>query len=302
MKTSAYIEYFMTASLLGICRILPEKWIYALFRGLGALTCLLLPKRRHLSLINTGIAFPEMSITDRKKLVLKHFQNLGTSMATNALIMSGRLSNEDILSMVETDDWALLEEACNKSEKGVLVFSAHLGNWELMPQYIALRQKRKLHVIARKSNNEWMEERIIKPLRERFGVTVFYKKNAMMKIIKAARRGEISGLLIDQKLNPPNGYPIEFFGKTSGTTTSPALFQLRFGLTLLPIFMVHAGPRKYRLIIRPPVQWKDTGKPMEEQVLELTRVHQKVIEETIREYPEQWFWVHNRWKLKKNER
>lgn len=285
-----------------LCRTLPESWIYALFRNIGKFSNRALKRRQRLALRNTEIAFPSLPEEERKKIVRQHFINLAESMALNALITSGRISNERILSMVEVENWEHFQAICDNTEKGVMVFSAHFGNWELMPQFIALRSEKKIHVIARKSNNELIEDRIVIPLRERLGVNILYKKNALMRIVQAARRKELSGLLIDQKLNPPNGVSIDFFGRPTGTTTTPALLQIRFGLTLIPIFMVRTGPHKYRLIIHPPVEWTDNGKPQEEQAKELTRLHQKIIENIIREYPDQWFWVHNRWNLKKSER
>ena len=152
-----------------------------------------------------------------------------------------------------------------------------------------------MHVIARKANNQLLEDRIVRPLRERFGVKVFYKKNALMRIMKAINKGEICGLLIDQKLGKSEGISVEFFGRPAPTTGSPALLQIRFGVTVQPTFMVKTGHQKYRLIIGDPVPWEDNGKPMEEQVLELTRIHQKIIEDMVRQYPDQWFWMHNRW-------
>ncbi|MBN2703940.1 MAG: lysophospholipid acyltransferase family protein [Pontiellaceae bacterium] len=301
MKIREKIEYGLVRGLLVPCRALPESWIYALFRTIGKLADRALKRRRKLALRNTEIAFPTMPEEERKKLVRQHFINLAESMALNALITSGRISNERIFEMVEVENWEIFETACQNSSKGLLAFSAHLGNWELMPQYIALHKKTPIHIIARKSNNPLIEERIVMPLRKRFGVNILYKKNALLRIVQAARRKELSGLLIDQKLNPPNGVPINFFGRPAGTTITPALLQIRFGLSLVPMFMVRTGPCKYRLIIRPPVEWTDNGKPQEEQAKELTRLHQEVIENIIREYPNQWFWVHNRWGLKKNE-
>ncbi|MBN2684725.1 MAG: lysophospholipid acyltransferase family protein [Pontiellaceae bacterium] len=301
MKIREQLEYGLARGLLALCRTLPESWIYALFRNIGKLANRVLKRRHRLSMRNMEIAFPSMPEAERKKLVRQHFINLAESMALNALITSGRISDERINRMVEVENWEIFEEVCQNSPKGVLVFSAHLGNWELLPQYVALCKNTPIHIIARKSNNERIEERIVMPLRERFGVKILYKKNALMRMVQAARRNELSGMLIDQKLNPPNGVPIDFFGRPACTTTTPALLQIRFGLTLVPMFMARTGLRKYRLIVRPPVEWIDNGKLQEEQAKELTRLHQEVIENIIREYPDQWFWVHNRWGLKKSE-
>ncbi len=301
MKLRNQLEYSATAALLGLCRILPEACIYALFGALGRASCYLMRRRRKLALHNTAIAFPEKSLAERRKLIHRNFINLAESMAVNALIMSGRITNERIYDMVETDDWPVLKEACEGAESGVVVFSGHLGNWELMSQYLGLRLGKPLNVIAREANNPILEEKIVSPLRARFGVKVFFKKNAMFNLVKAARRGEVAGLLIDQRLGLKKGIISEFFGRPAATTATPALMQIRFGTTTVPLFMVRSGKRKYRLIISPPVVWSDNGESLEEQAAALTRIHQKIIEDAVRAHPDQWFWVHDRWRMKQRD-
>ena len=293
------LEYAATVATLNFSRILPEEAVYALFKGFALLFYIASGRRRNLALRNTKIAFPEMPSKERKVLVRKSYVNLSESMALNILIMTDRISNDRLLSLVETDGWEKLERILTDTEKGLLAITAHLGNWELLPQYAALRLGRQVHAIARKGNNLLLEERIVRPLRERFGVSVFYKKNALMRIMKAIKKGDVCGLLIDQKLKPPEGIYVDFFGKPAPTTGSSALLQIRFGVTVQPAFMVKAGHRKYRLLIGEPLPWEDNGKPMEEQVHELTRIHQQIIEEMVRQYPDQWFWAHNRWSLPK---
>ena len=168
-----------------------------------------------------------------------------------------------------------------------------------MSQYFSLRLERPLNVVARQGNNRLIDDRIVRPMREHFGVNVFYKKNALMRMVKAINKGDVCGTLIDQKLNPPEGVYVDLFGKPAPTTNSTALLQIRFDITVLPIFMVKSGHHTYRMIIEEPVPWSDNGKSFEEQVLELTRKHQQIIEKMVLQYPDQWFWAHNRWGLPK---
>lgn len=301
MKFREWIEYAATAGTLRLCRILPEGAVYSLFKGFALLFHTASARRRRLSLRNMEIAFPEKSDKERQVLVRQSYINLSESMAFNTLVLAGRISNARILDCIETEGLEAIEKRLAESKKGLLFLSGHLGNWELIPQYAALRFGN-VHVITRKTNNQLLEDRIVRPLRERFGVNVFYKKNALMRIMKAINKGEIAGLMIDQKLNPPEGIPIDFFGTTAPTTGSPALLQIRFGVTVLPTFMIKTGHQKYRSIVGEPIEWSDNGKPLEEQVIELTRLHQSLLEEMIRKYPDQWFWMHNRWGLPKGER
>jgi len=306
MAMREQIEYIATTGTLKLCRILPEGAVYALFKGFALLIYAASGRRRNLALRNMEIAFPEKTSNERTQLVKLSYFNLAESMAMNTLITIGRISDKRLLDMVDVEDWDKLRQRIAASKQGLLFFTGHLGNWELMSQYLGMRIKqdheKPLHVIARKTNNQRLEDRVVRPLREHFGVHVLYKKNAFMRSVKALNRGECVGTLIDQRLNLREGISVEFFGKEAGTSGMPALLQIRFGITALPIFMVKIAPRKYRFLIGDPVPWNDNGKPMEEQVLELTRIHQKILEDMIRQYPDQWFWMHNRWGLPKEER
>jgi len=302
MKLSEKIEYGIVAGLLGLCRILPEGWVYALFRGLGIAGFHVVASRRKLAIRNLEIAFPDKSLPERKHLARKNFIQMAEAMALNTLIMSGRITDQQLLDMVETEGWENFEQLSRNTSKGLLLFSAHLGNWELMPQYLALRSGKPLNVIARKTNNALLEERVVKPLREHFGVNVFYKKNAIMKMVKALNKGENTGVLIDQRLNPPEGIPVSFFGREAGATQTTALLQIRFNIQAIPICMVKTGIHSYRFILGDPVPWTDDGRPVEDQVRDLTYIHHKIIENMIVQHPDQWFWVHNRWGLKKDDR
>ncbi|MBT8041644.1 MAG: hypothetical protein KJN98_00580 [Pontiella sp.] len=305
MKKSAtleYVEYAFVASLLGITRIMPERMIYGLFNTLALLVYAVARGRRRITLRNMELVFPDMTDKERRQLAKKAYLNIADSLALNNLIMTGRVSDEQLLDHVEVEGWEAFEQRKASLKTGMLVITGHLGNWELLPQYAGLKLPEQLHVIARKTDNQLLERKIIFPLRKRFGMQVYYKKNALMHIMKAVKKGEICALLLDQKLKPSGGgFMMDFFGHPAPTGGSPALLQIRFGVPVQPVFLVKTAPHKHRLILCDPIPWEDNGKPMEEQVQELTRLHQALLEKMILQYPEQWFWMHNRWGLSKAE-
>lgn len=297
-----YVEYAAVAALLGLTRLMPRRLVYGLFKSLALLACAAIPGRRRITLCNLRIAFPEMTENEQKRLARRAYLNIAEALALNTLIMTGRVTDAELLSLVDEDVWEALTDRLAAQTKGALVVSAHLGNWELLPQYAALRfTDRQIHVIARRSDNPVLERRLVMPLRKRFGMKVYYKQNALMHIVKASKRGEISALMLDQKLNPPEGFAVDFFGRPAPTGGSPALLQLRFGIPVIPVFLIRSAPRHYRVLAPDPVPWEDNGKPMEEQVRELTALHQAQLEEIIRQHPDQWFWMHNRWGIPKAE-
>jgi KDO2-lipid IV(A) lauroyltransferase len=296
------IEYAAVAAWLAGSRLIPERMVYGLFNGLALLMYAVLTDRRRITLANLKIVFPALSDKERRRLAKKAYLNIADSLALNNLIITGRVSDEQILELVETEGWEEFQQRKAACKQGLLVFSGHIGNWELLPQWAGLRFEEQLHVIARRGDNQIIEQKIVLPLRKRFGMQVYFKKNALMNIVKSVRKGDICAMLIDQKLNPPEGFYIDFFGRPAPTGGSPALLQIRFGIAAQPAFLVKTAPHRHRLIFPEPVPWEDNGQPFEEQVKELSRRHQALLEEMIRKYPEQWLWMHNRWALPRSER
>ena len=285
-------------ALMFFVRILPKKEVYRLFSSISALGYLLLPKRRKLTLHNLQLAFPEKQEKERRRIAKASYKNLGHSFAFNLLIQTDRVTNEELVSCVSLEDQNAFLDAVKAEASGTLFITAHIGNWELLPQYIALNQPTPLHVIAREASNPLIEKHLISPLRMRFGFHVFYKKNAVFHLLRALKRGEHAGILIDQKLNDRIHVEVPFFGMPSRCTPIPALLQIRHNIRIQPVFMVHKQCGIFSFLIGKPIEYSNTSLSEEEQVKELTAQHQAALEKIIRAYPEQWFWMHNRWSIK----
>jgi KDO2-lipid IV(A) lauroyltransferase len=120
----------------------------------------------------------------------------------------------------------------------------------------------------------------------------------MINTVKALKRGEAVAFLIDQKIGKKEGVPVQFFGREVLAVASCAVLQMRFNPLVVSLFLMKTGRRKYKLLIGDPIEWTDDGTSKEEQIQKLTQIHQSSIEEIIRAYPDQWFWMHNRFKLK----
>ena len=292
-----HIEYYFLQGLIFILRCIPINWASVILAQ-GSVCCFyLLRKRRHITLANLHIAFPEKSPREINKIAKNSYANLGRSIAFNILIISGRISNETIQDAIETENWSVFKDHIENSEKRTLAITGHIGNWELIPQFIALNISNKIHVIARETTNALIEQRIINPHRKRFGVNVFYKKNVMLPMLRALKKGDLVGILIDQNLNNRMHIKAPFFNHEANCTPAPALLQIRYGADVWPICLVHMKAGRFKLIIGDPIPWDVDQRPEKEQIIELTRRHQAAIEKMIRAYPDQWFWMHNRWKI-----
>ncbi len=289
-------EYALLCKLIGLLKILPTGLVELFFRQFGALFFLLSSRRRNLTLANLEIAFPEKSKKERLRIAWRAFLNMAEFTGDSFLIMAGKLGRDEIIAMVDGSQLEKYRAMRSASGKGAIHITGHLGNWELMAQYGAV-QGLESHIVARRGSNQLIDDRIVTPLRTRHGNKVFYRENAMLNTVKALKRGEAVSFLIDQKIGPKEGVPVQFFGREVLAVASCAVLHIRFDPLVVPAFLVKTARRRYKLIIGDAIQWSDDGSPQEEQIQKLTQQYQRVIEETIRQYPDQWFWMHNRWRI-----
>jgi KDO2-lipid IV(A) lauroyltransferase len=290
-------EYVLLKGLIRLLWLLPESLTRLFFRLAGALIFILSFQRRSITLRNLKIAFPEKSRRERFGIAWRTFLNMAEFTGDSFLILANKLSRDEILSMVDDSQLQKYIAMRNAADKGALHITGHLGNWELMAQYGAL-QGLESHIVVRQGSNRLIDDRIVTPLRTRHGNKVFYKENAMINTVKALKRGEAVAFLIDQKIGKKEGVPVQFFGREVLAVASCAVLQMRFNPLVVSLFLMKTGRRKYKLLIGDPIEWTDDGTSKEEQIQKLTQIHQSSIEEIIRAYPDQWFWMHNRFKLK----
>lgn len=289
-------EYILLCGLIGLLKILPERMAEGMFRLFGALFFLLSFRRRKMTLDNLKIAFPEKSHSERLGIAWRSFGNMAEFTGEMFLMLTGKLTPEKIIARVDGADLEKYRRLSAGAKNGILYLTGHLGNWELLGSYGGLQGFRS-HVIARKGTNRLIDEKIIVPMRTQYGNKVFYKDNAMINTVKALKRNEAVSVLIDQKIGRKEGVPVQFFGREILAVASCAVLQIRFHPLVIPAFMIKTGRRRYKLLIGDPVEWSDDGSPQEKQIQKLTQLHQNLIEQTIRQYPDQWFWMHNRFKL-----
>lgn len=207
----------------------------------------------------------------------------------------------DINDLIINKDATLskLHKYTQNSTSGVIFVTAHFSNWELLAQFMAINGFPMI-AIGRKGNNKLIEKNITTPFRERNGTTNVYKENAMLRLAKALKKNEYTGLLIDQKASGKQSTKINFFGHLADTTTSVALLKLKFNPIILPVFAAREENGLYNLHVFEPIEYiaEEENTP-DEKIQKMTQKYTDSIENIIRKYPDQWFWMHNRWRLPK---
>ena len=284
------LEAALAAAVAAVVRRLPRRLVLALGRGLGRLWGAL--DRRHLRVAadNLRQAFPdwdEARVLATARAVYAHFG----AVILDLLWMAGRPA-EELLALADLEGVEHLQNA-RASGRGVVAPSGHLGNWEI--QAVASVPKvGNVAMIARPLDNLELDERLNR-LRTSTGNTVIYKQKALAQVIRTLREGGIVAILIDQNMQAKDGVFVRFFGRPACTTTVAAALALKTGCAIVPVHCLLQPNGRYRMIYGPPVEWPRTGR-RDEDVVALTQHLTSIIESWVRETPEQWLWLHRRWK------
>lgn len=242
-----------------------------------------------LALNNLTLAMPELDFNARKKIIEQMWENLGRIVGEFVYICKS--TPQDLMKNVEiTEDSLKNIEDLKNSNNGAIVFSGHIGNWELGPKTL-IAKGLKINVVYRPLNNPLVEEMTAK-IR---GVNLIEKGvNGTRKIIEALKNKELVIILADQKVS--EGEKIKFFNDEAITTTSIARLALKYDVPLVPARVVRLGNNfLFRVDIEKNLVFKKSN-DLNCDITNLTLLINLKLEQWIKEYPSQWFWVHNRWK------
>lgn len=287
-----FMEYGAYRFLALLIRILPRPVCLWTGQALGGLAFRFDRRHRRLALANLERALGrENGPSDRRRIARASFRHFGRITADILKWEHLKTPRREALLRVEGEEY--IRQAL-RGGRGVLVFSAHFGNWEVAAQAIA--RLGPLNVVARPLDNPLIEARLSR-FRARLGAKVISKFQAAKPILQALRRNEIVAILIDQRVQRKEAVFVDFFGSSAATTPGLASFALRSLSPLIPVFC-HPAPRSSYLVkIGPPLLFEPGG-DTDGDVLKITQASTKMIEAEIRREPGLWFWFHNRWKTR----
>jgi len=290
-----YLQVLLLKGFSLLVNLLPEG--FALWCGmqLGSLFFHLDWERRKVALENLHLAFgKEKSEEELLAIARRAFQNLGM-MAVEFF----RIPKMDVEAFKKRVTIEGLEEALRLlgRGKGVLLLLAHFGNWEMMGIMSKLIGDSIMVIAKPMKKNERMDQYITE-IRNAAGLEVISSIKASRIVIKALSQNRVVGILIDQRAKRSEGIWADFFGKKAPTTPGLAVLAMKTGAPVVPVFMVRNGFGKHRLIIQKPLELIRTG-DIKRDVEANTQLFNHTLESMIRQYPDQWFWVHRRWERKK---
>lgn len=285
------IEYLGFRVLTGLLGVLPERAARWLGSALGWLAGSVLRVRRDVVLGNLRLAFPDESEAWHQRIASASYRHLGReSIATFRLDRETPASIRDRTEIVEGFD---LVEAAHARGDGLILLTGHFGNWEIAGAAMAARGIPVDGVATTQRNPAFNRDLVAS--RERLGIHIVPRDDAPRRILRGLRQGRAAGLVGDQNVQT-GGIMVPFFGTPAPTAKGAAVFSLRTGAPIFVGAAIAQPGSRYRYRIRIQlVSITPTG-DLETDAAELTRAHTHALEQAVREAPEQYFWVHRRWK------
>jgi Kdo2-lipid IVA lauroyltransferase/acyltransferase len=287
------LEFILVFVLVRGLGALPRPWARAAGAGLGALAFVLTGRLRRTGERNLQLAYPASDHAWRKRVLRQLYRNLGVQLAEFCLM--SRYTQESSRSLVR---YVGLEHylAVRDQGRGVLVVTGHLGLWELSSFYHSLMGYPMSMVIRRLDNP--LVDRLVNGIRCLHGNTVLHKGDFARGLLGAMRRGETVGILMDTNMTPPQGLFVDFFGVPACTASGLARVAMRTEAATLPGFLTwREEEKKYVLEFGEPLELVRTGND-EQDIITNTQICTTAIETWVRRFPEQWLWVHRRWKTR----
>jgi len=280
-----------------LIRVLPDSVMDAIIKGLAWLVYMFDRRHRKIAEVNLDLAYGDaLSKEEKEKIIKNVYQNM--LYALMDFVKNQGISREALLQKVTFKNEAVLEKARSEGKKVILV-TAHYGNWELVALAIAAKFG-KMTIIGRSLDAPLMNE-ILKQNREQFDIELVDKQGAMKAMIQALKADRMLGLLVDQNTAGSEGLLIDFFGKPARHTPSAAILARRFDAVIIPVFITSDDYRHFTLTFYDPIETSRSD-DKDADILNSVQKQATITEQVIRQKPQEWFWLHQRWKNQFEER
>jgi len=293
-KLKHLFEFIGVLLLLQVVRILPRRWLLALGRALGRFTFSVLRIRREVTLDNLDQAFPEKTSGEIIELGKKCYEHFGMMMLEYLRMQS--MTRDDVFALIDDANGtaaAALNRA-NKEKTGAIVLIAHFGNWEYLAAWLAAKGY-PVNFINQPQNNPY-SDRLIQQTRARMGMQMIERGSMGLRLVLRALRERRMVLIAPDQDAGRDGIFVPFFGRPASVARGTAAFMLKTGVPIILCMLRRRPDGDYSLTTEKlefdfAPTWDD-----DQKIKEITARYTKAIEQHIRRSPEQWFWLHRRWK------
>ena len=276
-----------------ILTIFPREMTIGLMKTLGRFAYFM--SKKHQNIINTNLvlAFGDtLNEAKRKEIGIAAFTNMIDTVF--GIVKRDKMKKEDVVKNITFEGEEIIKAYQDAGKQFILV-TGHFGNWELLSQSISIHFDLTLVGVGRKLDSEVMDEVLIKN-RQRFNVEMVYKNGAMKGCIKAIGQKKTIGILTDQSLSKEQSIDVDFFNHKTTHTPLASILSRKYGLDLIPAYISTDDYIKYTVNIYSPIKSMKTD-DQQKDLKTLTQAQADIMEEVIRNKPNQWFWMHKRWKV-----
>lgn len=252
--------------------------------------------RQKVMLNNLAVAYPEMTDSEKKQLLHRIYRHFGLLIVEILRLPYYQSLKTDQSVRVQEASQKNFEFALNRLKSGepMLMLLGHTGNWELAGIYCA-QQGLRTNPIVKEMKGE-AGNYLLKRIREDNGLTTIPRHQAMKQIFRAFKQGEAVSFILDQNMTSDQGIFASFFGKTACTQSGLAIVAKKSGYPVIPASMVRSADlRSFELIVGEPLEWV-SHPDKEQEILLNTQQYNDALEALIRQHPDQWIWMHKRWK------
>lgn len=270
---------------------LPLGWVLALGTALGWVFGSVIRHRRRHALDALRQSYPEKTEREFRTIINGMYRNFGMNLAEILRLSGGAFDETN--SRITIEDEEIVEHALQRG-KGVLILTAHFGNWDLLCMF-TVKYKYPLTIISKDLKNKTINDMWMQ-MRERFGVKIVPAHNSARESLRVLRRNELLGFILDQNRPRDAGIFVDFFGRPACTTPGLAIFSAQAQAPVVPVFIHRKPDGNHVLQVLPLIEPPPDREA--ETIRKATQEYTKIIENQIRQHPEQWTWLHRRWKTR----
>ncbi len=296
-RTKVWLEYTLARTLLGFLAMLPRRAAVWLMTNLAGLAYHVLGGLRRVAMINLNIAFPELNDADRKRLAKGSFRNLGRVLGEMSHFGSATAASVRELVEFPMDPGVREEIRRLRAEgRGVVLVSPHLGNWEVLVLGWAVFES-PLCYLARPLDNPLVEQLTV-DLRTKLGNRPINKTHSFMTAARALRREGQLGILADVNAHPKEGVFVPFFGLPACTPSGAALLAMRTNAGILVMCGAWDEKNDRYVAVHGRMVYPSKTGDRRRDIVETTAAFTAEVEKLVRQFPDQWMWIHKRWKTR----
>jgi Kdo2-lipid IVA lauroyltransferase/acyltransferase len=292
-KVRERIEYTVVRAAVSALGALPGPLARATAVAFAKLVQILHRKLWRVGMRNLELAFPDKSLSERKRILKNTYTGLGRQLAEFCRFPSYTRENVSRIAIYEGFENF---DAALKSGKGVLLLTGHFGAWEL-GSFVHSLNGYPIKIVVRDLDNPEVDA-LVRSFRTMHGNETVDNREFLRGLLSAMRGNETVGILMDTNMTPPQGVFVDFFGIPACTAAGMARVALKTGAAVLPAYTLWDGAlKKYKICFDPALKTISTGDAAQD-VIANTQRYNDTLEAIIRRHPDQWLWVHRRWKTR----